>query len=182
MIYSFTSLTNSAFHYIFKTNKILNNYIHPGMRKKEFSMAASDILSNDNLLIMPDHTSLSYSGRIDFINPTAPCFIYAGSSVHFRFHGTGIKIIIRNYHSYYDNYIGYVIDATIQGKVKLDLSDTVSILTIAEGLDACEHDVLLFKRQDAAHYFDFLGLQLDKGAIILTAPHTPTRRMECFGQ
>jgi hypothetical protein len=138
-------LTNPAFLYILKTNKIPNNYIYPGMRKKEFSMAAFDILSNDNLLIMPDHTSLSYSGRIDFFNPTTPCFIYAGSSVHFRFHGTEIKIIIRNYHSYYDNYIGYVIDSTIQGKVKLDLSDTVSILTIAEAVG--RRDISEYRRQ-----------------------------------
>lgn len=144
-------------------------------------MIPDSILTKDNQLITPDHTGFIYSGRIDFHDPVAPCFIYAGSQIHFRFRGTGLKIMIRNYHLCYENYIGYVIDRTIQGKLRLSDTDEVSVLAIPEKLEEKEHDVILFKRQDAANYFDFLGILLDKTSVILAAPSKPARRMECFG-
>ncbi len=139
------------------------------------------VLNKDDLLVSPDHAGLVYSGRIDFSNSDAPCFIYAGSQVHFRFKGTDLKIIVRNYRSYYDSYIGYIIDNKLQGKLKLDPTDTVTILPITQKLEDLEHDVIIYKRQDAAHYFDFLGIVINKTSVILDAPAKPLRRMECFG-
>lgn len=144
-------------------------------------MVIDNFIHKNEQLISPEHPGFVYSGRIDFSTPAKPCFIYAGSQVHFRFHGTDFGILIRNHHSYYDNYIGYVIDHTLQGKLKLMLTDAVSLLTLEENLDNSEHDVILFKRQDAAHYFDFLGLVIDKSVVMLSAPDKPSRRMECFG-
>lgn len=139
------------------------------------------ILNNDDLFISPDNAGFVYSGRIDFINPGAPCFIYAGSQVHFRFKGTDLRIIVRNYRSYFDNYIGYVIDNRLQGKLKLNQTGAVTVLQVGEKLEASEHDVIIFKRQDASHYFDFLGIIINHTSEMLDAPAKPVRRMECFG-
>lgn len=139
------------------------------------------IIREDDQFITPKHTGLVYTGRIDFTNPSAPCFVYAGSQIHFRFRGTELKIIIRNHHLCYDNFIGLVIDRTNQSKIKLAATSEVTVFTLAERLEDTEHDVVIFKRQDAAHYFDFLGLILNKASLILEAPAKPNRRMECFG-
>jgi hypothetical protein len=144
-------------------------------------MMTDMVHEKNHQLITPDHSGFVYSGRIDFSDSCAPCFIYAGSQAHFRFRGTGIKLIIRNYHLCYENYIGYVIDQNIQGKLRLEDSDAVSVLIIPENLDDREHDIILFKRQDSAHYYDFLGILLNKFSIMLPAPDKPIRRMECYG-
>lgn len=138
-------------------------------------------LNKGEQLIPPDHTGLVYSGRIDFSDLTAPCFIYAGSQVHFRFRGSRLGILLRNHPLYYDNYIGYVLDHTLQGKLKLPSSGCEVTVSIPEQLDDAEHEVILFKRQDAAHYFDLLGFLLEPSARMLKAPSRPKRRMECYG-
>ncbi len=143
-------------------------------------MTSFDLNRNEQF-ISPEHTGLVYTGRIDFSNPITPCFVYAGSQVRFRFRGSDFKIIARNYHSYFDNYLGYVIDNTHEGKIKLEQSDAISLLSISTQLEDKEHDVILFKRQDACHYFDFLGLVIDKSAAMLDSPQKPIRRMESYG-
>lgn len=144
-------------------------------------MIPDNFIHENEQFISPDHDSFEYSGRIDFSNPAEPCFIYAGSQVHFCYSGSSLKLLIRNHHSYFDNYIGYVIDYCVQGKLKLDSSDRINVLTVSENLENKEHDIILFKRQDAAHYYDFLGLILNQASVMLMAPDKPQRRMECFG-
>ncbi|MFV0465768.1 MAG: hypothetical protein ACK5ML_06805 [Lachnospiraceae bacterium] len=46
--------------------------------------------------IIPNHTGLQYTGRIDFDDPMAPIFVYVASSIRFRFFGTGFKILLKN--------------------------------------------------------------------------------------
>lgn len=144
-------------------------------------MLPLNIVSGYDQLISPDCQDLNYSGRIDFSDPFIPCFIYAGSSIHFRFRGTTLKIIVRNQHLYWNNYLGYMIDNNLQGKIQFEQTDQVSVLLIAEHLEDTEHDVIIFKRQDSAHYFNFLGIILNKDAILLPAPIRPDRRIECYG-
>ena len=67
-------------------------------------------------IIKPDNKNFQYTGRIDFINPLAPTFIYAGSMIKTRFQGTSVKLLAKNYHGCYENSIGYIIDGQIGEK------------------------------------------------------------------
>lgn len=129
----------------------------------------------------PSSGSFLYTGRIDFTNPDAPCFINPGSSVAFRFHGNNAMMKLKNYHSCYHNYIGVVIDGQVQEKIEITEHGTELILPVCAGLTCADHEVVLYKCQDASHYYDFLGLYLDQEARMLPPPPRPSRRMECYG-
>lgn len=130
--------------------------------------------------INANNENLQYTGRIDFENKMAPTFIYAGSMVKTKFTGTSIKVVIKNYHNCYDNYLGFLIDDNID-KVKITEHNKEITLTLAEGLEDKVHDLVIYKRQDAAHYFDFIGIIIDdEGEILKPAPKSG-RRIECFG-
>ena len=131
-------------------------------------------------IIKPDNKNFQYTGRIDFTNPAAPTLIYAGSMIKTRFQGTSVKLLAKNYHACYENSIGYIIDGQI-GKVVFKGEKNKEKFTLAEKLDNKVHDLIIYKRQDAANYFDFLGLILDKHCRILAPEPKSNRRIECFG-
>lgn len=151
------------------------------------------------MLVLPDHEGLEYSGRIDFENAQAPVFVYAGSYVSIRFSGSCIGVIISNHRSYGSNYVGYILDG-IQGKFLLEPSNGLHEpgnglhepgnglhdeerqgYCLGKDLGNEEHELLLFKRMDACHYFTFHGVELEDGSSVLTPPEMPKRRIEVFG-
>lgn len=167
------------------------------------------------MLILPDHESLKYSGRIDFEDAGAPVFVYAGSYVSVRFTGSCIGVIISNHRSYGSNYVGYILDG-VQGKFLLESvagggrepdrdlcgsekfpepdesfrgsernheSDSMEQIgyCLGKNLGAGEHELLLFKRMDACHYFTFHGFELEDGSRVLPPAGLPARRIEVFG-
>ncbi|MBQ8966830.1 MAG: electron transporter RnfD [Ruminococcus sp.] len=126
---------------------------------------------------------MTYMGRIDFSEPEAPVFIWAGSWVRMRFTGTSVSAAVFNKRFFNDMSLGFLID----GKEcradfgKEDEWEGEYIVPLAEGLEEGEHDILLFKRQDASHYYKFLGFIIDENAEVLEAPALPARKIECFG-
>ena len=124
---------------------------------------------------------MSYMGRIDFDDPNSPVFIWAGSNVRMRFRGTSVSAVIFNRRFFNKMSVGYVID----GKVcRADFGEENErekeyCLTLADGLEDGEHEIVLFKRQDASHYFRFLGFIID--GEVLEAPALPARKIEVFG-
>lgn len=130
--------------------------------------------------ISPNSPQLQYSGRIDFTKETAPIFIYPYSSIETIFTGTTIKILVSNWHQYWNNYLGYIIDGK-QEKVLLPKSSKPVTITLAENLEDKEHTLFLFKRMDACHHFIFYGLLLDKEATVKSVQGKPRRRMEFYG-
>ncbi|MBE6050720.1 MAG: electron transporter RnfD [Clostridium sp.] len=144
-------------------------------------MNLNDLDRSKYVLIEADNPKFQYMGRIDFSNKKAPTVIYAGSTIRARFEGTSLKMAIRNKNNYYNNYIGYIIDNNFQGKIKVPKNNKEIVLDVASGLKDTVHDVIIFKRQDGCHYFDFLGIILDKGKNILRSEERSKRRIECFG-
>lgn len=138
------------------------------------------------MLVLPDHELLSYSGRIDFEDRRAPVFVYAGSFVRFRFTGGCLGVIISNHRSYGSNYVGYILDG-VQGKFLLEPAGIPEQgeerhgYCLGQNLGEGEHELLLFKRMDACHYFTLHGFELEDGSRILPPPEIPKRRMEVFG-
>lgn len=131
-------------------------------------------------VLLPNAKELQYCGRIDLTNTLEPVFVYACSFVTFKFTGTSIRAIISNMHCYYDNYIGFLIDGK-QGSMKLSNEQEKECLLLEENLEDKEHEIILFKRMDACHYFKLFGFIMDEGAVALSAPPLPTRRIEVYG-
>lgn len=132
------------------------------------------------MYITADHPLLQYSGRIDFDEKKAPVFVYAASFVKVHFKGTYVKAEIANNHSYWDNYLGVIVDGK-QTKILLQEDKEKHTYTLVENLEAGEHELLLFKRQDSCHLFKLYGLELDDDAIIMEPSPLPARKIEVFG-
>ena len=55
--------------------------------------------------ILPNNSSLIYSGRIDVSDPFAIVWTYPGTFVRMKFKGTQLFIHVRNKHNYWNNYL-----------------------------------------------------------------------------
>lgn len=130
--------------------------------------------------IRPDHRNLSYSGRIDWTNPEEPVFVFPCTSVGMRFTGGTLRIQVRNCSAYWDNYLGCILDGR-QLALKLPREGTAVLEIPVEETGKKEHEVLIFKRQDACHEVAFLGAELAEGAELLDMPKKPGRRIEVYG-
>lgn len=131
-------------------------------------------------LILPTDENLLYMGRIEDSNKEAPFLIYPYTMVKTCFTGTKIRIWLRNYREYWDNYLGVIIDG-IQKKILLPGDDSEVCLTLAENLKDCQHELIIFKRMDACHVIAFLGLCIGRGAYITKPSEWLPRRIEVFG-
>lgn len=131
--------------------------------------------------IEADNENFQYSGRVDFSDKKAPTMIYAGSSIRTKFEGTSLQIVIKNKHSCYENFIGYIIDGNIHGKISIPNNNEQVVLKIMDGLKKQVHDLVIYKRQDACHYFKFYGLVIDKNNKLIKPEERKKRRIECFG-
>jgi hypothetical protein len=138
-------------------------------------------LKESEKLVKADLSKLTYSGRIDFYDPLAPIFIFPASSVSMLFTGAELKLLVKNNHSYYDNYIGFIIDG-VQKKILLSNDNSIQEITLTSCLcDNTSHEVVLFKRQDVCHEFTFYGFIISKDSKILTPSNKSRRCMEFYG-
>lgn len=130
--------------------------------------------------IYPDHKELAYNGRIDWSNRREPVFVYPCTSVEMRFTGSLLKLYIKNYHAYWDNYLGCILDGK-QMKYLLPETGTIALEVEVEQTQKEEHELLIFKRQDACHEFAFLGVEIGEGERLLKMPAGIKRRIEVYG-
>lgn len=133
-----------------------------------------------SLRIDADHELLQFSGRIDFDFPQAPVFVYAGTWVKIKFKGRYIKAFLENHHSYYLNYMGYLLDG-VQGKFLLKDDGRLHTYELGNHLSDDEHELLLFKRMDACHNVVFAGFEISDEGKVLPPEAKPDRRIEVFG-
>lgn len=138
-------------------------------------------LKENQKLVNPNLEILKYSGRIDFSDPQAPIFIFPASSVSMVFTGTVLKILVKNNHSYYDNYLGYILDG-VQKKFHLADDNDLQEITITSELKGDKaHEIILFKRQDGCHEFTFCGFIISSGSEVTMPSKKPRRCMEFYG-
>ncbi|MBR1862991.1 MAG: electron transporter RnfD [Ruminococcus sp.] len=134
-------------------------------------------------LVPPDCGKMAFMGRISFRDPKAPEFYWAGSNVRMRFTGTSVKAALFNKRFYNDMSLGFILDGR-EGRADFGSPEEYEgeyLIDIAEGLEEGEHEIILFKRQDATHYFSFFGFVIDGNGEVLDAPVLPDRKIECFG-
>ena len=127
-----------------------------------------------------DNKCFSYMGRIDFSTAGEPLFIYAGSMVKAKFTGTKISVIIKNQPMGEYSSLGAVVDG-IQYKLDLVQDDKERSYLVADNLPDGVHSLTVFKRQAAAHYFHFCGVELDEKAEIISADESCKLKLEVFG-
>lgn len=137
-------------------------------------------LIKNKILIYPSHKKLQYSGRIDYTDKEHPLFVYPASYVRMKCSGTSIKVLITNYHKYWNNYVGVIVNGK-QSKLQLSRESNVEVYVLGENLEDTVHDVMLFKRMDGCHYFQFHGFLIDDQAKLFKIERTFERRIEVYG-
>lgn len=141
----------------------------------------TEIKGLGNLKFIPaNNENITYMGRIDWNNADVPKIVFAGTSITIRFKGTRLSAVIYNHKFYNIMELGVVIDGR-EDKVRFDTNYEKFNLVLAENLENTEHEITLFKRQDASHYFDFFGFASDLDADILPPLPKPDRCIECYG-
>ena len=134
--------------------------------------------------ILPNNSSLIYSGRIDLSDPFAIVWTYPGTFVRIKFKGTQLSIHVRNKHNYWNNYLG-VVEGDAQTKLLLPEEGDAMIEIPLQTTQDNIHEVMIFKRQDACHELTILGFEIncntDDECELLEASPLPPRRIEVYG-
>lgn len=130
--------------------------------------------------ISPNNSKLSYTGRIDWSNLEKPVFVFPCTSVGMHFKGKTLKVCLKNYNAYWNNYLGCIIDGK-QSALLLPEEGTVSLNIKLESSKNNEHEILVFKRQDSCHEITFLGFEIDDDGQLLDMPAKPARKIEVYG-
>ena len=134
--------------------------------------------------ILPNNSSLIYSGRIDWSDPFAIVWTYPGTFVRIKFKGTQLSIHVRNKHNYWNNYLG-VVEGDAQTKLLLPKEGEATIEIPLQTTQDNIHEVTIFKRQDACHELTILGFEIncntDEECELLEASPLPPRRIEVYG-
>lgn len=118
-------------------------------------------------------------------NPKAVMMFYPGTYIKTRFEGTSLAL--RFDHTPHEdegrgNYLGYIIDNEIEGKLLLTPRAGEKLYEITSGLLDRVHDLVLIRRTDFTRgHCIFRGLVLDPGRGLQPPPPRPVRRIECFG-
>ena len=134
--------------------------------------------------ILPNNSSLIYSGRIDLSDPFAIVWTYPGTFVKIKFKGTQLSIHVRNKRNYWNNYLG-VVEGDAQTKLLLPEEGDAMIEIPLQTTQDNIHEVTIFKRQDACHELMILGFEIncntDDECELLEASPLPPRRIEVYG-
>ena len=72
-------------------------------------------------------------------------------------------------------------EAGIIPQAVLTRGDNVRMYDLSPFLDGKEHELTIFKRMDACHYFTFLGLITEQGGIVEWTKKPSDRRIEVYG-
>lgn len=129
-----------------------------------------------------DHPYIQYTGRMDFTDPKSVLMIYPGSYIKVRFEGSSISLRFSQEESDWGNYIGYIIDDIIEGKILLEENTEDKSYKIIDGLEDKEHLLTIFRRADFTRGRCFFnGVILEPGKSLLPPPPRPGRRIEVYG-
>lgn len=144
-------------------------------------MKIQNLLSKSETYIPADCREISYNGRIDFSNPKIPIFIYPASYALAFFTGREIGVVIKNNNDYFNNYLGYIVDG-VQKKAILSNDGNVQKIILADDLESSKkHNVVIFKRQDTCHEFEFYGFVISNDGSLDIPKKKHRRQMEFYG-
>jgi len=133
------------------------------------SASAQKIVDNQD-------TRIRYTGRIGHQNNVAQLY-WSGTSMEVNFTGSTVKALLKDERG--ENYFNIIID----GKITVLHPDTAKRLyTLATGLKAGNHTLLLYKRTEFSDGSTaFYNFQFEAGAEVLTASPQKNRAIEFYG-
>lgn len=129
--------------------------------------------------VEPDDDKLAYMGRIDKENEKEPIFVFPCTQVVIRFKGHKLYAEMFNQHNCMSNFMGVIVDGK-EIKVEMPKNEEVLVKLLDEK-SINEHEVILFKRQDACHMITFKGFYLDRESEVLDKKIFPSRKIEVYG-
>jgi len=121
-------------------------------------------------------TRIRYQGRIGHKDGVAQLY-WSGTSMEVNFTGSTVKALLKDERG--ENYFNIIID----GKITVLHPDTAKRLyTLATGLKAGNHTLLLYKRTEFSDGSTaFYNFQFEAGAEVLTASPQKNRTIEFYG-
>lgn len=130
--------------------------------------------------IIPNSEQFLYNGRIDLSQPEQPLLTYAGCTVETEFTGNKIGIYLINEAMFEYCSVGVTVDGI---QYKYDLKDSGEEIYIELPVrDEREvHTLTVFKRQAAAHYIRFCGIETEEGAKVTKPQKNYALNIEVFG-
>ena len=138
--------------------------------------------------ILPDNKAFTYMGRIDFSDSKLPMFIYAGSNVEIKFKSKKIGFYITN--EKLGNYcsVGAVLDG-VQFKFPITEDDKELYIDLTDSMPSSWysdqnggwHSLTIFKRQGAANYLKFGGIEIDEDGEVALPEKNYALNIEVFG-
>lgn len=130
--------------------------------------------------VYANDSRIRYCGRIDWNEKGEPTWVYPCTSAEFIFTGRVLRIHVKNYNEYWENYLGCILD-DVQSCYYLE-NDEETVIEIRVPKNAFNvHHVLFFKRQDACHEMTILGYEIGDGEKLLSLPAAGNRRIEIYG-
>lgn len=125
------------------------------------------------------HSSIQYTGRIDFSNPALPRLYAEGVCITAAFSGTTCEIIVNDevLHDKNHNYISVAVDDKPARRIKLQEKNNV--LNIGHDLGKGPHTLVVCKSTGAgAGYLEFVGIKCEE---LLPPKKKPERKREFSG-
>jgi hypothetical protein len=126
-----------------------------------------------------DLEHLTYSGRIDFSDPTKPIYSAPGVVISARFNGVSVAVRLKDAFTGM-NFFEVVIDRDPAKTYVFEPNTLRDKIDVVSDLPYGEHLVEFVKRTEASQgQVTFLGFEL--GGALLPAPAKPDRRIEIIG-
>lgn len=135
----------------------------------------------------PSAPFFHYTGRIDFRDPRAPAFSYAGSYISTRFQGRSLAAIFDDLGDWWSekgNKVGVAIDGEEMKSFLLEKGKPGQRVEVARGLQYGVHDLVMAKLVgpgQGGSTLVFRGLVLEEGKQLEEPAQRPTRRIEVYG-
>ena len=130
-------------------------------------------------LIPFNQKSISYMGRVEYIENQCAKIYWPGTSVKINFEGTDAKVILKNESGTVYFYAIIDDDAQHAKKIKPDSAKTSYVL--ATGLPNGKHSVQIFKLTDNTTITSFYGFELNEGAHVLKSDLPEKKKIEFYG-
>lgn len=130
--------------------------------------------------IIPNSKQFLYNGRIDLSQPEKPLLTYAGCSVETEFTGNKIGVYLINEAMSDYCSVGALVDG-IQYKFDLKESDREIYIELPIRDKKKIHTFSVFKRQAAANYIRFCGIETEDNAEVKLPQKNYTLNIEVFG-
>lgn len=125
----------------------------------------------------PGHEYISYSGRIDFTNPSEPVLAGSASTIAFRFEGENAEVLLSTRPGEGHNYFVVELDGKYMDRYLIGADTSLSFGIAAE--QPGSHDVTIYKATESANgMIVFRGVKTTK---LLEPREMPKRKIEFIG-